>query len=145
MIYFSATLNGFIPAEWRLDGTYNINTWPTDAVLLSDKESDKYWKVTPVGGKILGSVSGRPAWVDLPPLTAEEVESQKLAVIAQAKLKKSKLISDARDEIDVLKDRIEFGQDRAAELKLWKSYRIALDDIDVSAAPDIMWPVVPEQ
>ncbi|PSH12529.1 phage tail protein, partial [Yersinia pseudotuberculosis] len=28
--------------------------------------------------------------------------------------------------------------------KLWKSYRIALDDIDVSAAPDIEWPVSPD-
>ncbi|EPB7311797.1 tail fiber assembly protein, partial [Yersinia enterocolitica] len=26
---------------------------------------------------------------------------------------------------------------------LWKSYRIALDDVDVSAAPDIEWPVAP--
>ncbi|HHS7910018.1 TPA: tail fiber assembly protein, partial [Yersinia enterocolitica] len=32
----------------------------------------------------------------------------------------------------------------AAELKLWKLYRIALDDVDVSAAPDIKWPVSPE-
>ncbi|ELI8383346.1 tail fiber assembly protein, partial [Yersinia enterocolitica] len=26
----------------------------------------------------------------------------------------------------------------------WKLYRIALDDVDVSAAPDIEWPVAPE-
>ncbi|ELI8386906.1 tail fiber assembly protein, partial [Yersinia enterocolitica] len=26
----------------------------------------------------------------------------------------------------------------------WKSYRIALDDVDVSAAPDIEWHVAPE-
>ncbi|HHH0086531.1 TPA: tail fiber assembly protein, partial [Yersinia enterocolitica] len=41
------------------------------------------------------------------------------------------------------KDRIEAGQDKTAELKLWKSYRIALDDIDVSAAPDIILPTAP--
>ncbi|MGK4465589.1 tail fiber assembly protein, partial [Yersinia enterocolitica] len=56
---------------------------------------------------------------------------------------KSKLMSDASDKIETLKDRIEAGQDKAAELKLWKSYRIALDDVDVSAAPDIEWPVAP--
>ncbi|AJJ60164.1 caudovirales tail fiber assembly family protein [Yersinia pseudotuberculosis YPIII] len=83
-------------------------------------------------------------WVDLPTPTAVEVASQKAGFVAQAKLKKSKLISDARDEIEILKDRIELGQDKADELKLWKSYRIALDDIDVSAAPDIMWPQLPE-
>ncbi|EOI7788766.1 tail fiber assembly protein, partial [Yersinia enterocolitica] len=50
----------------------------------------------------------------------------------------------ASNKIETLKDRIEAGQDKAAELKLWKSYRIALDDVDVSAAPDIEWPVAPE-
>lgn len=53
-------------------------------------------------------------------------------------------MSDASDKIETLKDRIEAGQDKAAELTLWKSYRIALDDVDVSAAPDIEWPTAPE-
>ncbi|WP_261373066.1 tail fiber assembly protein [Yersinia bercovieri] len=30
------------------------------------------------------------------------------------------------------------------EADQWKSYRIALDDVDVSTAPDIEWPVAPE-
>ncbi|EMR8971219.1 tail fiber assembly protein, partial [Yersinia enterocolitica] len=70
--------------------------------------------------------------------------SQKAVFISQAKIDKSKLMSDASDKIETLKDRIEAGQDKAAELKLWKLYRIALDDVDVSAAPDIKWPVSPE-
>ncbi|EOF8236571.1 tail fiber assembly protein, partial [Yersinia enterocolitica] len=69
--------------------------------------------------------------------------SQKAVFISQAKIDKSKLMSDASDKIETLKDRIEAGQDKAAELKLWKSYRIALDDVDVSVAPDIEWPVAP--
>lgn len=144
MIYFSATIGGFIPGEWRVDGTYTDETWPTDAVLLTDIESVEFWKRTAPSGKMLGSVKYRPVWVDLPTPTAVEVASQKAGFVAQAKLKKSKLISDASDRIEILKDRIEAGQDKAAELKLWKSYRIALDDIDVSAAPDIEWPVAPQ-
>lgn len=69
---------------------------------------------------------------------------QRAVFIAQAKTDKLKLISEASDKIETLKDRIEAGQDKAAELKLWKLYRIALDDVDVSAAPDIEWPVSPE-
>ncbi|EPV3119078.1 tail fiber assembly protein, partial [Yersinia enterocolitica] len=46
-------------------------------------------------------------------------------------------------KIETLKDRIEAGQDKAAELKLWKSYRIELDDVDVNTAPDIIWPTAP--
>lgn len=64
--------------------------------------------------------------------------------IDQAKADKSKLISDASNKIQTLKDRIDSGQDKAAELKLWKAYRIALDDVDASTAPDIEWPVAPE-
>lgn len=70
--------------------------------------------------------------------------SQKAAFISQAKIDKSKLMSDASDKIEILKDRIDAGQDKETELKLWKLYRIALDDVDVSAAPDIEWPVAPE-
>uniref|UniRef100_UPI0011A0A5D2 tail fiber assembly protein n=2 Tax=Yersinia TaxID=629 RepID=UPI0011A0A5D2 len=76
--------------------------------------------------------------------TAEQLAETKAINVAQAKADKSKLISDASDKIEILKDRIEAGQDKAAELKLWKAYRIALDDVDVSAAPDIEWPTAPE-
>ncbi|HHH0388132.1 TPA: tail fiber assembly protein [Yersinia enterocolitica] len=69
---------------------------------------------------------------------------QRAVFIAQAKADKSKLISDASNKIETLKDRIDSGQDKAAELKLWKAYRIALDDVDASTAPDIEWPVAPE-
>ncbi|EOI7349063.1 tail fiber assembly protein [Yersinia enterocolitica] len=69
---------------------------------------------------------------------------QRAVFIAQAKTDKLKLISEASDKIETLKDRIEAGQDKAAELKLWKLYRIALDDVDVSAAPDVEWPVSPQ-
>ncbi|WP_145559313.1 tail fiber assembly protein [Yersinia bercovieri] len=69
---------------------------------------------------------------------------KKLELIELARLEKARLIGVASDKIETLKDRIEAGQDKADELKLWKAYRIALDDVDVSAAPDIEWPVAPE-
>ncbi|CNH63438.1 tail assembly chaperone gp38 [Yersinia intermedia] len=69
---------------------------------------------------------------------------QKEEAIKSAEQTKTILISVASNKISTLKDRIEAGQDRDAELKLWKAYRIALDDIDTSLAPDIEWPVSPE-
>ncbi|CFV36210.1 tail assembly chaperone gp38 [Yersinia pseudotuberculosis] len=142
MIYFSATTMGFYLESMKDDGSYSDN-WPADTVHLKDDETEAYWRKSPPSGKALGAVNRRPAWVDIPQLTAEEITAQKAEFVTQAKLKKSKLISDASDRIEILKDRIEAGQDKAAELKLWKSYRIALDDIDVSTAPDIEWPVAP--
>ncbi|WP_128821898.1 hypothetical protein [Yersinia entomophaga] len=73
MVYYSANLNGFIPAAWKDDGTYNKKTWPSDAVLLSDEESNEYWKTTPPDRKTIGSLNGRPVWVDIPPPSPEEL------------------------------------------------------------------------
>ncbi|WP_145518724.1 tail fiber assembly protein [Yersinia mollaretii] len=139
--YFSTKLGGFIPAEWKSDGTYSDETWPSDAVLLTDEEKVTYWKQRSPAGKIIGSLKSRPVWVDL---NADQLSDIQAADVAQARAYRSKLISDASNKIETLKDRIEAGQDKAAELKLWRSYRIALDDVDVSTAPDIKWPVAPE-
>ncbi|EPH6016704.1 tail fiber assembly protein, partial [Yersinia enterocolitica] len=75
--------------------------------------------------------------------TSEQLAEIKAINVTQAKADKSKLISGASNKIETLKDRIEAGQDKAAELKLWKSYRIELDDVDVNTAPDIIWPTAP--
>lgn len=75
-IYYSETVGGFIPAEWKTDGTYSTKNWPADAVLLSVSEMSEYWKQHPPFGKTLGAISGRPSWVDIPPpppLTADEL------------------------------------------------------------------------
>ncbi|WP_174407870.1 tail fiber assembly protein [Yersinia similis] len=111
----------------------------------ADLVGDGYYKaqyqnadIDPDTGEWTGGV-----WVETSGPSTIDIAAQKSALIAQAKAKKTKLIGDASDEIEILKDRIELGQDKAAELKLWKSYRIALDDIDVSTAPDIQWPVSP--
>ncbi|ELI8047221.1 tail fiber assembly protein, partial [Yersinia enterocolitica] len=73
--------------------------------------------------------------------TPEEIAEEKTVLIAQTKLKKSKLMTEASNKIDVLRDRIDAGQDKEGELKLWKVYRIELDDVDVSVP---VWPVSPE-
>ncbi|EKN6394850.1 tail fiber assembly protein, partial [Yersinia enterocolitica] len=100
----------------------------------------KEFTATAPDGKALGADSeGHPVWVYLPLPTLEQLAEIKAINVTQAKADKSKLISGASNKIETLKDRIEAGQDKAAELKLWKSYRIALDDVDVSAAPDIEW------
>jgi hypothetical protein len=73
-MYYSSSVNGFIPAAWKTDGTYSSESWPADAVLLTEEEQATYWKQSPPEGKRLGSKSGRPTWVDLPPLTGAEIE-----------------------------------------------------------------------
>lgn len=65
IIYFTPSTVGFIPATWKDDGTYTDQTWPVDAVLLTDEEAATFWKVSPPEGKQLGATAdGRPAWID---------------------------------------------------------------------------------
>lgn len=68
--------------------------------------------------------------------------SQKIEIVAEAKITKSKLMKEASDKIETLKDRIEMGESREAELKEWKRYRITLDDIDTSVIP-VIFPNMP--
>ncbi|BET62268.1 tail fiber assembly protein [Yersinia pseudotuberculosis] len=126
--YIEDYIDGYLPKNWT-----------------ADLVGDGYYKaqyqnaaVDPETGEWTGGV-----WAETSGPSTIDISAQKAEFVTQAKLKKSKLISDASDRIEILKDRIEAGQDKAAELKLWKSYRIALDDIDVSTAPDIEWPVAP--
>ncbi|MDV2875483.1 hypothetical protein, partial [Phytobacter diazotrophicus] len=65
-VYFSPSLLSFIPAKWKDEGTYTTETWPADAVLLTDEVAQAFWKQTPPGGKQLGVVDDGPAWVDIP-------------------------------------------------------------------------------
>ncbi|AJJ07531.1 phage tail protein [Yersinia pseudotuberculosis] len=127
--YIEDYIEGYLPKNWT-----------------ADLVGDGYYKaqyqnaaVDPETGEWTGGV-----WAETSGPSTIDISAQKAEFVTQAKLKKSKLISDASDRIEILKDRIEAGQDKAAELKLWKSYRIALDDIDVSTAPDIEWPVSPD-
>ncbi|MFV8801490.1 tail fiber assembly protein [Yersinia sp. LJYL362] len=140
---FSPSLLSFYPQNMIDDGSYN-EYLPTDLINVTDGELSTYWKQSAPTGKQLGAVDGRPLWIDLPPPTDEQLAEIKAIDVAKAKTDRSKLISDTSNKIETLKDRIDAGQDKAAELKLWKLYRIALDDIDVNSAPDIEWPLAPE-
>ncbi|NRR66736.1 tail fiber assembly protein [Yersinia pestis] len=127
--YIEDYIDGYLPKNWTADlvgdGYYKAQYQNAD--------------IDPDTGEWTGGV-----WAETSGPSTIDISAQKAEICYSSETKKSRLISDASDRIEILKDRIELGQDRAAELKLWKSYRIALDDIDVSAAPDIEWPLKPE-
>ncbi|WP_174634440.1 tail fiber assembly protein [Yersinia thracica] len=91
-------------------------------------------------------------WVETSGPSAEDIESVKESLIAAANTEKTYLMSHASDMIAAISDEIEILEDSdnavpnklRSDLKAWKQYRIALKNIDVSAAPDIEWTVAPE-
>ncbi|EOI6456156.1 tail assembly chaperone [Yersinia enterocolitica] len=103
MVYFSESIGGFIPSEWKDDGTYGDGNWPSDAVLLTENEANQYWRKSPPDGKVLGSLNGRPAWVDfkLPLATVlnrlADVYKSDIASLNNIYL--SALVSDGPNEI----------------------------------------------
>ncbi len=131
----------FIPAQWKEDGTYNDDTWPADAVLLSDEESELYWKQNPPDGKQLGAVNGRPVWIDIPAPTQDEL-------IAEAVREKQRRIDAANDLMNSKQwpGKAAIGRlkgDELAQYNLWLDYLDALEAVDTSSAPDIEWPTPP--
>jgi sucrose-6-phosphate hydrolase SacC (GH32 family) len=73
-------------------------------------------------------------------LTKEEL-------IEQAQQQKAKLLSEAASVIAPLQDAADIGiatNEELQQLKAWKTYRVMLNRVDVSMAPDIEWPVKPE-
>lgn len=80
-------------------------------------------------------------WVET---SGEDVEQNRQYLVNLSILKKNQLITEASTRISILNDRIEIGQDKIEELRLWKIYRLEVDDIDTSIDP-ITWPVIPNR
>lgn len=137
LAYFSPSLLVFIPEAWVEDGTYTKDTWPVDAVLLTAEQATKYWKATPPEGKQIGVFDGAPAWVDIPPLSAE-------VVIAMAEQKRAQLRAVADSEIAWRQDAVDAGietEEETAALADWKKYRVLLMRVDTTAP---VWPTQPD-
>lgn len=69
-------------------------------------------------------------------------------LVAQADAKKATLFSDAATQVAPLQDAADIDdatEDELAQLKAWKVYRVALNRINTSKAPDVEWPKKPEE
>lgn len=65
---------------------------------------------------------------------------------AVASAKKKTLLAEARDQIDLLTDVVEYGDDESASdlLVKWREYRATLYSVDTTA-DEVIWPTVPEK
>ncbi|WP_312926143.1 tail fiber assembly protein [Atlantibacter hermannii] len=137
MVYFIPRTLGFIPENWKSDGTYSDNEWPEDAVLLSDSEVLQFWKKTPPNGKTLGAANGRPVWVDLP-----EPDCAELLKLTEQQ--RQLLINDAMQSIAVIQLKLQAGRkltsDETVKLNSTLDYIDAVEATDTSTAPDVKWP-----
>ncbi|HDU8581386.1 TPA: tail fiber assembly protein [Morganella morganii] len=74
-----------------------------------------------------------------PPVTREQQ-------IAEAEAEKQRLIAEVHTETEMLRAKLALGRikdDEKARLNAWLDYLDELEEVDVSTAPDIIWPVKP--
>ncbi|EAP0954351.1 tail fiber assembly protein [Salmonella enterica] len=133
LAFFPDTLmQEYIDAGWDL----------SDAVAVSDDVREEFGGVWPQG-KILSSVNGMPAWADIPPPTKEE-----LIQIAEADRQRR---TDAANDFMNSKQwpgKAAIGRlkgDELVQYNLWLDYLDALEAVDTSSAPDVNWPVPPDE
>ncbi|EKN3341672.1 tail fiber assembly protein [Yersinia enterocolitica] len=138
-VFFSPSTVGFYSDNLINDGSYD-SSLPSDIIELTLAENEIYKGRNPPLGKMLGAINGRPAWVNLPPPTHEEL-------IVSANAKKNQLKAAADSEIDWRQDAVDGAYaegNEAEELAAWKKYRVLLMRIDSLKVPDILWPALPE-
>ncbi|WP_349357007.1 terminase gpA endonuclease subunit [Escherichia coli] len=80
------------------------------------------------------------AWV-------KDAEAEKLFRIREAEETKNSLMQVASEHIAPLQDAVDLEiatEEETSLLEAWKKYRVLLNRVDTSTAPDIEWPVIPE-
>ncbi|MDL4913726.1 MAG: tail fiber assembly protein [Enterobacterales bacterium endosymbiont of Blomia tropicalis] len=134
---WSASNNAFFPIQdlsTYVDAGWNLS----DAIDVDDAVYDEF--KNSVAGKIRGiGDDGMPCWMNVPPPTRDEL-------IAAAESRKSELLAAAGAAIAPLRDAVDLDiatDDEQSLLLAWKKYRVLLNRIDTSTAPDISWPTQP--
>ncbi|MEX3140705.1 tail fiber assembly protein [Serratia ureilytica] len=135
---FSASTGAFYVYEDRASYEENGN-WPADVKPVSDDVWQAYCGQGPAG-KVRGADrKGLPCWVDAPPPT-------KSTLVAAAERKKAELLDVAGKAIAPLQDADDLAiatEEEAAQLRLWKTYRVQLNRINPQDAPETDWPLPP--
>ncbi|EML9901568.1 tail fiber assembly protein [Morganella morganii] len=134
---FDKKTNAFYPVALQQEYE-NAEMWPESGVGVTEEVFASFRN--PPEGKMLGSdKKGNPAWVDVPPLTHEQH-------VAIAESQKQALIAEVHKETEMFRAKLALGRikdDEKALLNTWLDYLDELEAVDVSTAPDIIWPVKP--
>lgn len=137
---FSPSENAFYPVALKY--SYEASkTWPDDGISVNDAIFSEFTSIPPDGKYRSVGEGGMPVWVELPPPTHEDLneiaEQQREALIGQA----DETTADWR----VMLMLGEISDADKAKLLAWMDYKKALKAVDISTAPDVIWPIPPAQ
>jgi len=122
-----------------MDGYKRAGLVTNDFKEITDRVHDEFL-IGNAGKIMIAGSDGFPTCGDIPPATAAQLFS-----IAESKNEQLRYIADST--IGPLQDAVDLNiatDDETAQLKAWKTYRVMLNRVDVSKAPDIDLPVAPK-
>ena len=136
---YSAANNAFFPLSFIGDYTKQAGWDLSDIIEVEDDVYTEY--SNPPSGKVrVAGKDGLPAWEDIPPPT-------KAQLIERAEQQRKMLIAEVTAETEMLRAKLALGRikdDEKALLNAWLDYLDELEEVDVSTAPDVIWPEPPE-
>lgn len=139
---YSPSENAFYAVA--LKNTYVLkNTWPNDALNVSDEIATEFMSESPEGKIRVAGVDGYPAWADKPELTHDEL-------VAVANAEKQERIDYANSFMNNRQwpGKAALGRlkgDELTQYSEWLDYLDALEAVNTASAPDINWPIPPVQ
>lgn len=113
---------------------------PEGSIEIDDETFAEYVQIPPTNKMRGPDENGFPSWVDAPKPTKEEY-------VLQAEYKKSEEMAKIAPIIAPLQDAVDLDMatdEELAQLNAWKKYRVLLNRVDTSTAPDIKWPPAPQ-
>ncbi|KTS74273.1 tail fiber assembly protein [Pantoea stewartii] len=158
MMRFSVSTQGFYP-----DTIDYGSTLPADVVPITDEQYSTFLKALNMtqntfvrvysDAGVLTISEYRPTpyhtwddqnnkWV----INDEGLKSQKVDQVQFAAQMKAELMTGATKQIDPLQDAVDLDMatdEEKMQLTAWRKYRVLLNRVDASAAPDITWPSIP--
>lgn len=137
--YYSASNNSFYAEELKIDYEESVNGWPEDAIVISNEKYVALLEGKSKGKIIIADNNGNPIFSAPVPPTHQEL-------ISAAKSNLELLMTAANYVITPLQDALDIDDATEEELtllKAWKTYRVLLNRLDLSTAPDITWPEIP--
>ena len=118
----------------------SAGSWPENGTDVDDETMAIYTGVAPEGKTLGVDKNGNPAWIDIPPLSAEQQ-------IIQAELHKQFLLDEATQRITIWQTKLLMGRkltdDESSSLNAWMDYIDEVEKTKTDTAPDIEWPVSP--
>ncbi|KDF47176.1 tail fiber assembly protein [Enterobacter kobei] len=138
IFFYSAGSKGFYAGSMQ-EAYMLADSWPEDVIEINETLYRNLLKGQAEGRIITHGASGQPKLSEPPEPSVEEL-------IAQAEITRAELFKEANIRITPLQDADELGiasEDEKERLACWKRYRVSLNRLDLSTAPDIDWPERP--